>query len=73
MFFDESIKIDTQKLPRILRNDYNLLQQYYHENRETEFILYVDSVEATIKACFIDGSITKQQQVDLFHVIGIYV
>ena len=73
MFFDESIKIDIEKLPRILQNDYNLLYQWYKEGKDTEFIVYVDGFEATIKACYIDGSITKKQVDDLFHVIGIYV
>lgn len=72
MFFDSKIKIEMDKLPKILRQGYLTLKKYYDNNDECKFYPYEEFFEASVKNCCIENKITEKQAQDLFHVIGIY-
>lgn len=72
MFFDSEIKIELDELPKILRQGYLTLKEYYEKNEDYNFYPLAEVFEANVKNCCIENKITKKQQQDLFHVIGIY-
>lgn len=71
MYFNTEIKIDWEGIPSLLKNTYYELLSFYNENEEAQFSSLEEFFEASIKNCYIEGKITKQQQMLLFKVIGV--
>lgn len=71
MFIDSHINIPDKALPKILREDMRVLQEYYDKKQESDFDLYLDGVEASIKQAVIDGYITREMGFRMFDKYGI--
>lgn len=72
MYFDESIKIDVDKLPQLLRDDYLLLKESFEKGDETTFDLTADGYISDVKNYCYGGRFDEAFARKLFKVIGIY-
>lgn len=71
MYIDFSIPIPA-KLPKILQNNIETLQQYYDENNWVAFDFFWEGVEGNIKSCVLAGKISRDDAIQLMHRYGIY-
>lgn len=71
MYIDESIPLPSN-LPKILVNDFAVLQEYYDNEDWISFDIYWEGVEATVKACHIAGTLTRKDALQIMHRYGIY-
>lgn len=70
MYIDESIKI-REDLPKALLEDFRELKEYYNEDDWFQFDLLFEAVEASVKAYYLSGKITKQDLDRIFMKYGI--
>ena len=71
MYIDENIPIPPN-MPRMLQEDFAILQDYYDKGDWPHFDMYWEGVEGQIKSFHLTGRITKQEALQLMHRYGIY-
>lgn len=72
MFIDPDIPLP-DSTPKILFEDFKLLQQYYDSDDVSNYMLLQDGMEATIHNAYCMGALSKVDAVQLLHKMGIMV
>ena len=70
MFIDETIELRGD-LPEGLQRDFEELQQYYEADDWFHFDIFFEAVEATIKAYYLAGKISREDLNCIFRKYGI--
>jgi len=70
MYMDENIVL-REDLPKQLRKDFAELAKYYADGDWFHFDLLLESVEATVKAHYLAGNISRQDLDLIFRKYGI--
>ena len=69
-YYDESVQIDTKKMPEHIKEQYDLLGKAYREKNELEFLAYSENVELGIKACYVEGLVPASLLIDIRRKLG---
>ncbi|MDY3768298.1 MAG: hypothetical protein SOZ83_01675 [Sphaerochaetaceae bacterium] len=69
-YYDESVKIDTKKMPEHIKEQYDLLEKAYREKNELDFLAYSENVELGIKACYVEGIVPASLLIDIRRKLG---
>lgn len=72
MFIDPDIPIP-DNMPKSLLKDFEILQKYYDADDWSNYELYFDGVESSIKSYYLCGRITHAEAIQLFHRFGLMV
>lgn len=70
MYIDESIKL-REDLPPALKRDFEELRKYYEQGDWFHFDTLFDGVEATVKAHYHSGKISREDLDRIFSKYGI--
>ena len=70
MYIDENIKLPPN-LPNELQHDFEELQEYYNDGDWFMFDIVFEVVEASVKAYYLAGKITKEDLNSIFKRYGI--
>lgn len=70
MYLDESILL-RQDLPESLQRDFAELKGYYDENNWFQFDLLLEEVEASAKAHYLAGKISREELNQIFRKYGV--
>ena len=70
MFIDSTIEL-RKDLPDKLAKDFIVLQKYYEEDDWLNFDIYFEAVEATVKAHYLAGKISREDLNLIFKKYGI--
>ena len=70
MFIDDAIEL-REDLPDKLDRDFGVLQKYYDADDWLNFDIYFEAVEATVKAYYLAGKISKEDLNLIFKKYGI--
>lgn len=70
MFIDQEIRL-RDDMPESLQRDFKVLQEYYNVGDWFMFDIYMSEVEASVKAHYIAGKISREELVCIFRKYGI--
>ncbi len=70
MYIDEKITLSAD-LPKGLRSDFKELQEYYDAGDWLRFDLLFETVEASVKAYYLAGKISREELNLIFRKYGI--
>lgn len=70
MYNDESMKLP-DNLPEGLQRDFEELQEYYNAGDWFQFDLYFEAVQASVKAYYLAGKISREELNLIFRKYGI--
>ena len=70
MFIDHEIRL-REDMPESLKNDFEILQGYFDADDWFMFDTYFEVVEASVKAHYIAGKISREELVCIFRKYGI--
>lgn len=70
MFIDQEIRL-REDMPESLKNDFEILQGYFDADDWFMFDTYFEVVEASVKAHYIAGKISREELVCIFRKYGI--
>lgn len=70
MYIDETIQLRSN-LPDALQDDFKELQSYYEADDWFEFDIFLEAVEATVKAYYLSGKIGIEDLNQIFQKYGI--
>lgn len=70
MYNDESMKLP-DNLPEGLQRDFEELQEYYNAGDWFQFDLYFEVVQASVKAYYLAGKISREELNLIFRKYGI--
>mgnify|MGYP000924406180 CR=1 FL=1 len=70
MYIDESVLL-RDDLPKGLQHDFNELKGYYDKNDWFQFDMLFEVVEASVKAYYLAGKISREDLNQIFRKYGI--
>ena len=70
MYIDKEIELPAN-LPSGLQEDFTELQEFYDAGDWLSFDLLFEAVEASVKACYLAGKITREELNLIFRKYGI--
>jgi hypothetical protein len=70
MYLDESIQL-RRDLPDSLQRDFTELKGYYDEDNWFQFDMLLEEVEASVKAHFLAGKISREELEQIFRKYGV--
>lgn len=70
MYIDQEIRL-RDDMPESLRHDFEVLQEYYDADDWFMFDIYMSEVEASVKAHYLAGKISREEVTTIFCKYGV--
>lgn len=69
--YNDSTIVLPDNLPNGLQNDFKELQEYYDAGNWLQFDLFFEAVEASVKAYYLSGKISREEMNMIFKKYGV--
>ncbi len=69
--YNDSTIVLPDNLPNGLQNDFKELQEYYDAGDWLQFDLFFEAVEASVKAYYLSGKISREEMNMIFKKYGV--